>query len=75
MAAMAAAIFRPVFTVIANRRPPGGPHRSSRPSRPHHDRPGGNRGDAAGTVRGQLWLPPIQIDALIYGHRLDLADD
>ena len=58
-----AAIFRSIFTVIENRRPPGGPHHSSRPSHPHHDRPGGKRGFAAGRVRGQLWLPPIQIDA------------
>jgi hypothetical protein len=47
--------------VIENRRPPGRPHRSSRPSHPHHDRPGGKRGGAAGRVRGQLRLPPIQI--------------
>ena len=43
MAAMAAAIFRSIFTVIENRRPPGGPHRRSRPSHPHHDRPGANK--------------------------------
>ncbi len=61
MAVMAAAIFRSIFTVIENRRPPGGLHRSSRPSHPHHDRPGGKRGGAAGRVRGQLRLPPIQI--------------
>ena len=59
MAVITAAIFRSIFTVIENRRPPGGPHRS-RPSHPHHDRPGGKRGGAAGRVRGQLRLPPIQ---------------
>ena len=61
MAAMAAAISRSIFTVIENRRPPGGPHRRSRPSHPHHDRPGGKQGGAAGRVRSQLRFPPIQI--------------
>jgi len=51
MAVMAAAIFRSIFTVTENRRPPGGPHRRSRPSHPHHDRPGGKRGGAAGSSR------------------------
>jgi len=57
MAVITAAIFRFIFTVIENRRPPGEPHRNSRPSHPHHDRPGGKRGGAAGRVRGQLRLP------------------
>ena len=41
MAVITAANFRSIFTVIENQRPPGGPHRSSRPSHLHHDRPGG----------------------------------
>jgi len=44
--------------VTENQRPPGGPHRSSGASYPHHDRPGGKPNGAAGRVRGQLWLPP-----------------